>query len=143
MSVDAEAIIAALNLQPHPEGGWYRQTWEAEADGAARPPGTAIYFLLRAGETSHWHRVDAAELWLWHAGGPLELRIAPDDAGPAVPHRLGPDIAAGERPQALVPTGHWQAARSLGDWALVSCVVCPGFRFEGFTLAAPSFDIPS
>jgi hypothetical protein len=142
----ADDVIATLGLAPHPEGGHYRETWKAEAHGDARPLGTSIYFLLRAGERSHWHTVDAAEMWFWHAGYPLELRVSVGDAGPAEVHLLGPDLGV-MRPQALVPVGAWQAARLPGDapkdaWALVSCTVTPGFRFEGFVLADPRFDIP-
>ncbi|WP_417741165.1 cupin domain-containing protein [Salipiger sp.] len=137
----AEEIIALLRLEPHPEGGHYRQTWVAEAPNGDRPAGTCIYFLLKAKERSHWHRVDADEIWLWHAGAPLELSISPDAAGPREDHRLGPDLSGPERPQIIVPAHHWQAARSLGDWTLVSCTVSPGFRFEGFQLADPGFDI--
>lgn len=138
----AEEITALLGLEPHPEGGHYRQTWVAEAAPGARPAGTCIYFLLKAGERSHWHRVDAGEIWLWHAGAPLVLSISEDEGGPRTDHRLGPDLLGGERPQIVVPAQHWQAAASLGDWTLVSCTVSPGFRFEGFELAAPGFDIP-
>lgn len=138
--MNADDIIRHLDLAPHPEGGWYRQTWVA--DNGPRPSGTAIYFLLKAGEVSHWHRVDAAEIWLYHAGAPLILRMAETDAGPATAHRLGPDLAAGEAPQRVVPTHHWQSAESTGAWTLVSCTVSPGFQFEGFELAAPGFDIP-
>ncbi|MBR9892697.1 cupin domain-containing protein [bacterium] len=138
----AEDIIALLRLEPHPEGGHYRQTWVAETALGARPSGTCIYFLLKAGERSHWHRVDADEIWLWHAGAPLELSISANDTGPRLDHRLGPDLLGQERPQIIVPAHHWQAARSHGDWTLVSCTVSPGFRFEGFELAAPGFDIP-
>lgn len=138
---DARALIAALDLSPHPEGGWYRQTW-AGPMVQGRASGTAILFLLRAGERSHWHRVDADEIWLWHAGAPLTLSLAATDAGPAIDRRLGPEVLAGQAPQIVVPAHHWQAAQSLGDWTLVSCTVSPGFRFEGFTLAAPGFDIP-
>lgn len=135
----AEDIIAELDLSPHPEGGWYRQTWVAENEG--RPTGTCIYFLLAAGQRSHWHKVDATEIWLYHAGAPLILSLAATDEGPKRDHLLTPDLAAG-RPQIIVPENHWQAARSTGDWTLVSCTVSPGFRFEGFTLAGPGFDIP-
>lgn len=135
----AEDIIAELDLSPHPEGGWYRQTWVAENEG--RPTGTCIYFLLTAGQRSHWHKVDATEIWLYHAGAPLILSLAATDEGPKRDHLLTPDLAAG-RPQIIVPENHWQAARSTGDWTLVSCTVSPGFRFEGFTLAGPGFDIP-
>lgn len=138
---EADRLIAALDLAPHPEGGWYRQTW-ADTTSAGRPHGTAILFLLKAGECSHWHRVDAVEIWLWHAGAPLRLSTAAGDDGPAEDRVLGPAVLQGEMPQLIVPERHWQAARSLGDWTLVSCTVSPGFRFDGFTLAPPGFDIP-
>ena len=136
----ADEIIALLGLAPHPEGGHYRQTWETLGDG--RAAGTRIYFLLRAGERSHWHRVDADEAWHFYAGAPLKLRIAATAEGPAAPHLLGPDLAAGARPQAVVPKDAWQSAETLGDWTLVGCTVSPGFQFDGFTLAPPDFDIP-
>jgi predicted cupin superfamily sugar epimerase len=136
--MSAEAIITKLGLQPHPEGGWYRETWKGpEVQG--RASGTAILFLLKAGERSHWHRVDADEIWLWHAGAPLILSMGERSAQD---HRLGPDVLAGETVQHLVPFGWWQAARSTGDWTLVSCTVSPGFRFEGFELAPPEWDLP-
>lgn len=135
----ADQIIEKLNLTPHPEGGWYRQTWQASNEG--RATGTCIYFLLKGNERSHWHRVDAAEIWLYHAGAPLVLSLAATDAGPAQDHLLTPDLTAGA-PQLIVPEGHWQAARSTGDYTLVSCTVSPGFEFQGFELAAPDFDIP-
>jgi len=142
----ADQIIATLNLQPHPEGGYYRETWKAETADGVRPAGTAIYFLLKAGESSHWHRVDADEMWFWHAGHPLELRVSHTDTGPAQLHLLGPDLSQ-MRPQALVPVDAWQAARLPARapddaWSLVSCTVTPGFQFEGFILAEPGFDIP-
>ena len=137
----ADQIIAHLSLAPHPEGGWYRQTWVADNDG--RPSGTSIYFLLKSGQASHWHRVDAVEIWHYHAGAALELRIAASDAGPAQALILGADLQAGQSPQLIVPTGHWQAARTLGDWTLVGCTVSPGFLFSGFELAAQGFDIPA
>ena len=132
---DARAIIDALRLAPHPEGGWYRETWRAEAAPGERASATAILFLLEAGARSHWHRVDATELWLWHAGAPLSLRRAPSDAGPIDDARLGQDICAGEMPQLRVPSGHWQSTETIDGWALVSCIVSPGFDFAGFTLA--------
>ena len=135
----ADDIIAHLALQPHPEGGHYRQTWVAENEG--RPTGTCIYFLLKEGEASHWHRVDATEIWLYHAGDPLILSLSATDAGPATDHTLTPDLSVGA-PQIIVPEGHWQAARTTGAFTLVSCTVSPGFQFDGFTLAAPGFDIP-
>ncbi len=144
MSTDPTAarIIQQLDLAPHPEGGHYRQTWAAPAAGDGRAQATAILFLLRAGEASHWHRVDADELWFYHAGAPLELAQAPTTAGPAQAAVLGPDVLAGQSAQLIVPAGHWQSARSLGAWTLVSCIVSPGFRFEGFTLAPEGLDIP-
>jgi predicted cupin superfamily sugar epimerase len=138
----ADEIIARLDLTPHPEGGWYRQTWVAEVPEAERPAGTAILFLLREGERSHWHRVDAAEIWHFYAGAPLVLALAGSDVGPAEEQVLGPDLVAGQSPQVVVPKDWWQAARSTGAWTLVGCTVSPGFRFEGFTLAPPGFDIP-
>ena len=134
-----DQIIAHLGLSPHPEGGHYRQTWAAK--NAGRATGTCIYFLLKSGESSHWHSVDATEIWLYHAGAPLILSMAATDAGPAQDHLLTPDLSKGA-PQIIVPENHWQAARSTGDFTLVSCTVSPGFQFEGFTLAAPGFDIP-
>ena len=135
----ADEIIATLDLMPHPEGGHYRQTWVAENPG--RPTGTCIYFLLKEGEASHWHKVDATEIWLFHAGDPLILSLSATDAGPATDHVLSPDLTEGA-PQIIVPEGHWQAARTTGAYTLVSCIVSPGFQFEGFTLANPDFDIP-
>lgn len=138
----AQEIIATLGLKPHPEGGHYTETWVADAARGERPAGTAIYFLLARGERSHWHRVDAGECWHHYAGAPLWLDIARTEHGPAKRHVLGPDLAVGERPQVIVPKGHWQAAQTTGDWTLVGCTVSPGFRFDGFELAEPGFDIP-
>ncbi|MCR9127674.1 MAG: cupin domain-containing protein [Rhodobacteraceae bacterium] len=137
----ADQMIAHLNLAPHPEGGHYRQTWQGAPDATGRPCGTCIYFLLARGERSHWHKVDAAEIWMYHAGAPLVLSLAATDAGPAQDHLLTPDLIAGA-PQIIVPPHHWQAAATTGAWTLVSCTVSPGFRFDGFTLAQPGFDIP-
>ena len=136
----ADQIIAHLQLAPHPEGGHYRQTWSHETDGD-RPAGTCIYFLLRAGERSHWHRVDATEIWHYYAGAPITLKISETSAGPARSLTLGPDLASGALPQHIVPEGWWQSAESTGDWTLVGCTVSPGFRFEGFELAPAEFDI--
>ncbi|MFQ6547936.1 cupin domain-containing protein [Aestuariibius sp. 2305UL40-4] len=133
-------LIQSLSLAPHPEGGHYRQTWVADNPG--RPMATAILFLLAEGERSHWHKVDAAELWLFHAGSPLTLQIAESDAGPAAPHTLGPDPLTGQAPQVIVPAHHWQTAETTGPYTLVSCIVSPGFTFDGFTLAEPDFEIP-
>jgi predicted cupin superfamily sugar epimerase len=129
----ADDIIRLLNLTPHPEGGHFRETFRDPRLVEGRAASTAIYFLLRHGERSHWHRVDAAETWHFHSGAPLELRIA---SGPA--HEivlLGHDLIAGERPQAIVPAGIWQSAVTLGHWTLVGCTVAPGFVFSGFELA--------
>jgi len=136
----AQEIIDHLNLSPHPEGGYYRQTWVAENDG--RPTGTCIYFLLREGENSHWHKVDAVEIWHYYAGAPSILSISADDKGPASELVLGLDLLRGETPQVIVQKNHWQAARTTGPWTLVGCTVSPGFHFDGFTLADPAFDIP-
>ncbi len=127
--MDADDVIRELGLAPHPEGGWYRETWREAAV-------TAIYYLLKAGERSHWHRVDATELWHFYGGDPLELSVAAGDGrAAATTHVLGPD-----RPQLVVPAGEWQAAVSLGRWSLVGCTVSPAFRFEGFELAGPEWE---
>ncbi len=139
---DAASVIAALDLRPHPEGGHYRETWRDSPVDGSRGAGTAILFLLRDGEVSHWHRVDAAELWVWQAGSPLEIRIFPGGGA-----TLGPNLERGEIPHHAVPPGAWQAARSHGAWTLCCCVVAPAFRFEGFELAPagwkPSGDNPA
>ena len=141
----ADEIIALLDLKPHTEGGWYRQTWaEGTADGA-RGSGTCIYFLLKAGERSHWHRVDAVEIWHYYAGAGVTLKIAESAEGPAQVHKLGPSLEAGECPHVIVPKDFWQSAALTQDtgWSLVGCTVSPGFRFEGFVLAPPDFAIPT
>lgn len=135
----AEEIIALLALEPHPEGGHFRETFRDAAPEGGRPASTLIYFLLRRGERSHWHKVDAAEAWHHYAGAPLRLSTAPSDAGPVTHQMLGSDLGAGERPQAVVPAHHWQAAESLGAWTLAGCTVAPGFDFAGFTLAPPGW----
>ncbi len=135
----AQDIIKQLNLQQHPEGGWFKETWRADNPG--RATGTCIYFLLAEGERSHWHKVDATEIWLYHSGTPLILSLSATDTGPAEDRVLTPDLTQGA-PQIIVPKGHWQAARSSGDYTLVSCTVSPGFEFDGFELAEPGFDIP-
>lgn len=136
----ADEIIAALKLQPHPEGGHFIETFRDNAtDAGGRSRSTAIYFLLRRGERSHWHRVDAVEIWHFHAGAPLQLSIAAAAGASVQTILLGGDIAAGQRPQGIVPHHHWQAAESLGDWTLVGCTVAPGFDFAGFELAPPGW----
>lgn len=136
--MDADEIIRLLDLKPHPEGGYFRETFRDTATADGRACSTAIYFLLKAGQTSHWHRVDAVEIWHWYAGAPLALGIAAPGSR-EVTQQLGPHLDRGERPQAIVPAGHWQRARSLGDWTLVGCTVAPGFTFDGFELAEPGF----
>ncbi len=127
----AEAMIRLLDLAPHPEGGHFRETFRDAAS-------TAIYFLLASGERSHWHRIDAVEVWHWYAGAPLALEIA-DETGRTGRLTLGSDLEAGERPQAVVPAHAWQAAQSLGDWTLCGCTVAPGFDFKRFELAPPGW----
>lgn len=133
-----KTIIERLGLAPHPEGGWYRETWRGDPGADGRSRGTAIHFLLEGGQRSHWHRVDADELWLWHAGAALEVLVA-DAAGAVITTRLGGDVVAGEAPQCLVPAGCWQSTEAPTGWALVSCVVVPGFDFAGFELAPPGW----
>ncbi|MFG1319984.1 cupin domain-containing protein [Xanthobacter autotrophicus] len=144
----AEEVVTLLQLQPHPEGGHFRETFRdapsgrdaagRDVAGEARGASTAIYFLLKAGQRSHWHRVDATEIWHWHAGAPLTLAITDGDGRREV--ALGPDLKAGERPQAVVPPFAWQAAESRGAWTLVGCTVAPAFLFEGFELAPPGWE---
>ena len=131
----AADIIARLELKPHPEGGYYRETFrDVRADVQGRARSTAIYYLLARGDRSHWHRIDAVEVWHYYSGAALTLKIANDGCAPHTV-TLGPDVAAGERPQAIVPAGAWQAAESTGDWTLVGCTVAPGFEFAGFEMA--------
>jgi predicted cupin superfamily sugar epimerase len=132
--VTAADIITALRMQPHPEGGHYVETFRAKAHRDGRATSTAIYFLLRAGERSAWHRVDADEIWLWHAGAPLNLSLKPEGR-PEQRLVLGMELTGGARPQAVVPAHTWQAAESQGAWTLVSCVVAPGFEFSGFEMS--------
>lgn len=135
-ALSASDVIRLLDLKPHPEGGHFRETFrDVRVVEGTRAASTAIYFLLARGECSHWHRIDATEIWHYYAGAPLALDIATHDLTPVERVTLGPDLAAGERPQAVVPAGTWQAAVSLGDWTLVGCTVAPGFDFSGFELA--------
>jgi uncharacterized protein len=139
-NLTAAEVIRLLDLKPHPEGGHFRETIRDQLPAPqSRAHSTAIYFLLAAGERSHWHRVDAVEVWHHYAGAPLLLEVAETAAGPIETITLGPDLAVGARPQAAVPARAWQAARSLGDWTLVGCTVAPGFEFAGFELAPPDF----
>ena len=135
---EAEAIAAALGLVAHPEGGRFAETYRHAAADGGRGAITAIYFLLRAGERSHWHRVDADEIWHWYAGAALRLEIA--EGGARRHAMLGNGFAAGERPQLLVPAGAWQAAETSGAWTLVGCTVAPAFEFAGFELAPPGWE---
>jgi predicted cupin superfamily sugar epimerase len=138
-ALTAADIISRLDLKPHPEGGHYRETFrDARLDSNGRSASTAIYFLLARGERSHWHRIDAVEVWHHYAGSPLALQIADGDGQRAL--RLGPDLAAGEVPQAIVPLQAWQAAESCGDWTLVGCTVAPGFDFAAFELAPKGWE---
>ncbi|WP_051955735.1 cupin domain-containing protein [Beijerinckia mobilis] len=135
----AQEIIATLDLLPHPEGGYYRETFrDPLTDGAGRSRSSLIYFLLPAGEISAWHRIDAVETWHFYAGAPLELRIA--EAGVTATHRLGTDLLAGEAPQVIVPPFAWQSARSLGAWTVVGCSVAPAFQFSEFEMADPGWE---
>jgi predicted cupin superfamily sugar epimerase len=131
----AAEIIRLLELQPHPEGGHFREMFRDPCQMEGRAVSTAIYYLLKQGERSHWHRVDAAEVWHHYAGAPLALHIAESEKAKSATHVLGKNLAAGERPQIVVAEGHWQAAEPLGDWTLVGCTVAPGFEFAGFELA--------
>ena len=136
---EARAIIERLKLEPHPEGGWYRETFRDVAGAGGRARSTAIYYLLEG--RSHWHRVtDAAEVWCFHGGDPLDLDVARPGGGRAQRLVLGSDLGLGEEPQAVVPAGWWQSATCLGAWSLVSCTVAPGFEFEHFELAPPGFE---
>lgn len=133
----AADIIRKLDLKPHPEGGHFRETFRDSRSDGGRAASTAILFLLKSGERSHWHRVDAVEVWHYHAGAPLALSIVDGSKEESV--RLGNDLHAGEFPQAVVPARAWQAAESLGDWTLVGCTVAPGFDLAGFELAPPGW----
>lgn len=141
--MDASDLIERLGMRPHPEGGHYAETWRAPAGASGeRPVGSAILYLLAAGERSHWHRVDAAEIWQYASGGPLELRIWADGDAAVTTVRLGDPARDGDTPQAVVPAGAWQAARPLGPWTLVGCIVTPAFEFDGFELAADGWEPP-
>ena len=134
----AGEVIALLGLEPHIEGGFYRQTFADQADGNGRPVSTLIYYLLTDNMAGAWHRVDSAEVWHWYAGAPMRLAISRDGKS-VVTHRLGVDLAAGERPQVVVPPGTWQQAQVEGDWALAGCTVAPGFQFSKFEQSAPGW----
>lgn len=138
----ARDLITRLELEEHPEGGWFRETWRADAPAGERASATLIHLLLESGQHSHWHRVDAAEIWLWHAGNPLELSTSEPDTGEVERVVLGPDLLAGHASQHVVHPGDWQTARPQAgphDFTLASCVVSPGFEYAGFTLAPPAW----
>jgi len=139
--VSATDVIRLLDLRPHPEGGHFRECFrDPRPVEGSRAASTAIYFLLARGERSHWHRVDAVEVWHYYAGAPLALEIVAREGASIERVTLGPDLASGERPQAVVAAGAWQAAESLGDWTLTGCTVAPGFDFKGFELAPPGWE---
>jgi predicted cupin superfamily sugar epimerase len=138
-NLPAQEVIRLLDLKPHPEGGHFRETFRDPLEIDGRAASTAIYFLLAAGERSHWHRVDAVEVWHWHAGAPLALEICPKTNRAIERLMLGNRIDAGEQPQIVVPKMAWQAAETLGAWTLVGCTVAPGFEFSGFELAPKDF----
>jgi predicted cupin superfamily sugar epimerase len=135
----AAEIVELLGLEPHPEGGWYRQTFADLREGGRRAHSTAIYYLIEGGVAGRWHRVDSAEVWHWYSGAPLRLTLSPDGRTSEAAI-LGPDLAAGERPQVVIPPGVWQAALSLGDWTLVGCTVAPGFEFAYFEMAPEGWE---
>ena len=139
----AEELIQTLNLVPHPEGGWYRETYRSTADPGERGAATAVYYVIQPGQHSHWNRVDADEMWLWHAGDPLDLMIADSDSGPVRTIRLGGRIGEGEQPQVVIPKGQWQSAAPIKDgkagYTFLSCIVAPAFDFAGYELAEPGW----
>ena len=135
----ASELIALLELEPHPEGGYYRQTFADAADAAGRPVSTLIYYMLTDRQAGAWHRVDATEVWHWYAGAPMTLRISHDGRSVA-DHRLGTGFQAGERPQLVIPGHAWQQAICLGDWSLVGCTVAPGFEFSRFEQAPKGWE---
>ena len=138
----AGELIDALKLMPHPEGGWYRETWRAPASGGERAAASAVLYLIEPGQRSHWNRVDAHEIWLWHGGDPVDVSIAESDAGPSRTQRLGGAVTEGEHPQLVIPAGQWQSAVPVSGeagYSLISCIVAPAFEFAGFELAEPGW----
>lgn len=134
-SSEVTAIVQRLELEPHPEGGYYRQTWRAETSEGQRPTGTAIYYLLGPGDASAWHRIDATEIWHHYDGGPLEMQLSSGDNRQRTRTILGPDTEHGQQPQIIVPAGTWQMAQPLDGYVLAGCTVSPGFEFSGWELA--------
>lgn len=138
----AEELIRELQLAPHPEGGWYRETWRAQAAEGERAAASAVLYVIEPGQRSHWNKVDADEVWLWHAGDAVELRIAADEAKPVRTLRLGGRVTDGEQVQAIIPAGQWQSAEPVAGaagYSLISCIVAPAFEFSGFELAPPGW----
>ena len=138
----ADELIEALDLAPHPEGGWYRETWRADAAQGERAAASAVLYVIQPGQRSHWNRVDAHEIWLWHGGDPIELKIAASDAGPVTTVRLGGHVTEDEQPQLIIPAGQWQSAEPVAGaagYSLISCIVAPAFEFRGFELAEPGW----
>ena len=139
----ADELIKALDLAPHPEGGWYRETWRAEAADGERAAASAVLYILEPGQRSHWNRVDAHEIWLWHSGDPIDVSVAPSDDGPSRIVRLGGRVTEGEQPQLIIPAGQWQSANpapgGTAGYTLISCIVAPAFEFGGFELAPPGW----
>ena len=139
--MNAVQIIKSLKLKPHPEGGWYKQTWKSEDTLSGRASGTSIYFLLKAGEVSHWHKIDSVEIWHYYHGSPLILRTARNETSQVKTQILGPDLIKSHAPQILVNKNLWQSAETTGDYTLVGCTVSPGFEFSKFILAPKNFKI--
>lgn len=139
----AKELIEHLALAPHPEGGWYRETWRAKAAPGERAAASAVLYVIQPGQRSHWNRVDANEIWLWHGGDPVDISIAPDGAGTVQTARLGAQVARGENPQVAIPGGYWQFAEPVdggAGYTLISCIVAPAFEFGGFELAPPEWE---
>jgi len=135
----ADELIEALDLAPHPEGGWYRETWRAEAAEGERAAASAVLYIIRPEERSHWNKVDAHEIWLWHSGDPIDVSVAESNAGPTQTVRLGGRVTEGEQPQLIIPAGQWQSADpapgGAAGYTLISCIVAPAFEFDGFEIA--------
>jgi predicted cupin superfamily sugar epimerase len=142
METDAAAVAASLRMTTHPEGGWFAETWRAPSEDGERPVGSAILYLLGAGERSHWHRLDTHEVWHHAAGDPMELHVWTPGETAITVHRLTGDMSLGSVVQAVVPPGAWQTARPLGAWSLVGCIVAPAFEFSGWELAPPDWEPP-
>ncbi|MDF2982924.1 MAG: cupin [Devosia sp.] len=138
-AMTASEVVALLGMEPHIEGGFYRQTFADAPNAAGRPHSTLIYYLLDNHQTGAWHRVDSSEVWHWYAGAPMRLDIS-RDGKTVTEHALGNDLAAGERPQLVIPGNAWQRAACLGDWTLVGCTVAPGFQFSKFEQAEPGWE---